>query len=33
MDLNKISIGKDAPWDDNVVIEIPQGSSPVKYEI
>lgn len=33
MDINKISVGKNVPWDVNVVIEIPQGSSPVKYEI
>ncbi|MBO6037100.1 MAG: inorganic diphosphatase [Acetobacter sp.] len=32
MDVSKISAGKDAPRDINVVIEIPQGSS-VKYEI
>jgi inorganic pyrophosphatase len=33
MDINKISIGKDAPWDINVIIEIPQGGTPIKYEI
>ena len=33
MDLSKISIGKGAPWDVNVVIEIPMGGDPVKYEI
>eukprot|EP00998_Keelungia_sp_KM082_P005808 NODE_2100_length_1137_cov_1.032673_g2083_i0.p1 GENE.NODE_2100_length_1137_cov_1.032673_g2083_i0~~NODE_2100_length_1137_cov_1.032673_g2083_i0.p1 ORF type:complete len:175 (+),score=34.60 NODE_2100_length_1137_cov_1.032673_g2083_i0:125-649(+) len=32
MDLNKIPVGKDVPWDVNVVIEIPQGG-PVKYEV
>ncbi|MBB2203940.1 inorganic diphosphatase [Gluconacetobacter takamatsuzukensis] len=32
MDVSKISPGKDVPFDINVVIEIPQGSS-VKYEI
>ena len=32
MDVSKISPGKDVPWDINVVIEIPQGSS-VKYEV
>ena len=32
MDLNKIAVGKDVPWDVNVVIEIPQGG-PVKYEV
>lgn len=33
MDISKISIGNSVPWDVNVIIEIPQGSSPVKYEI
>ncbi|HCU06229.1 MAG TPA: inorganic diphosphatase [Holosporales bacterium] len=33
MNLDKISVGQNAPWDVNVVIEISQGSSPVKYEI
>jgi inorganic pyrophosphatase len=33
MDLNKISIGKDAPRDINVVIEIPLGGQPIKYEV
>ncbi|AOW47294.1 MULTISPECIES: inorganic diphosphatase [Acetobacter] len=32
MDVSKLSPGKDVPFDINVVIEIPQGSS-VKYEI
>lgn len=32
MDVSKISPGNDVPFDINVVIEIPQGSS-VKYEI
>ena len=32
MDVSKISSGKDVPWDINVVVEIPQGSS-VKYEL
>ncbi|MCQ9155013.1 inorganic diphosphatase [Acidomonas methanolica] len=32
MDVSKISTGKDAPNDINVVIEIPQGSA-VKYEV
>lgn len=32
MDVSKISTGKDAPRDINVVIEIPQGSQ-VKYEV
>lgn len=33
MDLNKISIGKNPPYDINALIEIPQGGHPVKYEI
>lgn len=33
MDISKISIGKNPPDDVNVIIEIPQGGSPVKYEI
>lgn len=33
MDISKISMGKNAPWDVNVIIEIPQGGAPVKYEI
>ena len=35
MDLNKISVGKNPPYEINVVIEITGGSSggsPVKYE-
>jgi inorganic pyrophosphatase len=33
MDVSKITVGKSAPWDINVVIEVAQGSSPVKYEL
>lgn len=33
MDLNKIEIGKNAPEDINVVIEVPLGGEPIKYEI
>src|SRR6266704_1845310 len=32
MNLDKIAIGKDPPFDVNVLIEIPQGGEPVKYE-
>jgi inorganic pyrophosphatase len=32
MDISKISVGKNAPWDVNVLIEIPMGGDPVKYE-
>lgn len=33
MDIKKIPVGKDAPWDVNVIIEIPLRSDPVKYEV
>ena len=33
MDINKISIGKNAPEEVNVIIENPLGGLPVKYEI
>lgn len=33
MDIRKISVGKTPPWNVNVVIEVPQGSDPVKYEL
>lgn len=33
MDIKKIPVGKDAPWDVNVIIEIPLRSDPIKYEI
>ncbi len=33
MDINKIAIGRNPPWDVNVVIEIPLGGDPVKYEL
>ena len=33
MDIRKISAGVNPPEDINVVIEIPQGGSPVKYEM
>ena len=33
MDINKIPIGKNPPYDVNVIIEIPMGGVPVKYEI
>ena len=32
MDLSRIPIGDNPPHEVNVVIEIPQGGSPVKYE-
>ncbi len=33
MDISKLSAGKNPPSDLNVVIEIPQGGYPVKYEL
>jgi inorganic pyrophosphatase len=33
MDLSKIPAGYDVPHDVNVVIEVPQGGEPIKYEI
>lgn len=33
MDIDKIAIGRSPPDEINVVIEIPQGGPPVKYEI
>ncbi|MDJ0950016.1 MAG: inorganic diphosphatase [Alphaproteobacteria bacterium] len=33
MDINKITVGRNPPWDINVIIEIPLGGEPVKYEL
>src|SRR5438876_5461818 len=33
MDLAKIPVGRAPPRDVNVVVEIPQGGEPVKYEL
>ena len=33
MDLSKIAPGQDPPHDCNVVIEVPLGGEPIKYEI
>ncbi len=33
MDVSKISIGKNIPDDVNVIIEVPMGSEPIKYEL
>ena len=33
MDLNKIPAGGNPPWELNVVIEVPLGGEPVKYEL
>ena len=33
MNLNAVSIGKNPPQDVNVVIEVPIGGEPIKYEM
>jgi inorganic pyrophosphatase len=33
MDISKIPIGENVPWDINVIIEVPMGSEPIKYEM
>ena len=33
MNVDKIPIGRNPPWDINVIIEIPVGGVPVKYEL
>lgn len=33
MNIDKIAIGKNIPEDVNVIIEVPMGSEPIKYEI
>ena len=33
MDINQIPIGHNPPFDVNVIIEIPQGGPPIKYEL
>lgn len=33
MDISKISIGKNVPEEVNVIIEVPMGADPVKYEM
>lgn len=33
MIIDKISVGANPPWDVNVIIEVPAGTEPVKYEL
>jgi inorganic pyrophosphatase len=33
IDINRIAIGRDPPVEVNLIVEIPQGGAPVKYEI
>lgn len=33
MNIDKLTPGKNPPWDINVIIEVPMGSEPIKYEM
>ena len=33
MDMNKIKVGENPPHDINVIIEVPLGGEPIKYEL
>lgn len=33
MNIKEIPIGENAPWDVNVIVEVPLGREPVKYEM
>ena len=33
MDVSRIPVGRKPPWDINVIIEVPLGGEPVKYEL
>ncbi len=33
MDISKIPVGENPPWDINVIVEVPVGTEPVKYEL
>jgi len=33
MDMSKIPVGSNPPWDVNVIVEVPVGNEPIKYEI
>ena len=33
MNLDRISIGRDAPFEVNALIEVPLGGEPIKYEL
>lgn len=33
MDISHIPVGKSVPWDINVIIEVPMGAQPIKYEM
>jgi inorganic pyrophosphatase len=33
VDIDKVSVGKNPPWQVNAIIEVPMNSDPVKYEL
>lgn len=33
MNIDKVPIGRNPPWDVNVIVEIPLGGDPIKYEV
>ena len=33
MDISLIPVGRNPPWDINVIVEVPLGGDPVKYEV
>lgn len=33
MDMMKVPLGENPPWDVNVIVEVPLGADPVKYEL
>ena len=33
MDIRLIPVGRNPPWDINVIVEVPLGGDPVKYEV
>ncbi|MEX1147560.1 MAG: inorganic diphosphatase [Sphingomonadales bacterium] len=33
MDISRIPVGDNPPWDINVIIEVPVGGAPIKYEM
>lgn len=33
MDISKVPVGANPPWDINVIVEVPVGGDPVKYEM
>ena len=33
MDISKIAVGNNPPDDLNVIVEVPLGGDPIKYEI